>query len=657
MLPVVGATENFTNYFKRKEFNKTFCSIQNVKKFIEKKNLQSSLTKSTFRWENLRMRSNQIIFSVFMFFSICLFACASPQQNTTSVPDQTPEAVTPSIVPTSTPSAVLTIQPTEVGSVLGTILYDDTKDILSINLDTGETKKLVSRDELQLMLGVDKSAESYTYGYAKPMDVKLSPDFSKALITVCANLDVRLRCVFEDYVYSLEEKSVIRLEKPANTYGVYWRWSPDGSVLAGAAWTYDEANYLINHFYAIDSDGTNLRVLAPVTNDHWQIVWHPGSQVIHPLTFITNFRSVFADGSKDMDIPIDELEWDDKVECLTFSPDENESAFVVRREIPSNHDFLYVSSSDFEEISLVAEYDIDSKYGCQISWSPDQDFVNVAYEYAYREETGALDQSEEFPPQNKLFSVTSGTPVELPEDTRVCGWAPDGNLVYEGIDFAGVSDGVDVVNLPDFNPLSLPEDFQHAIEHCPVQWLREDLTLNIPEGLSVPNACHPGGEILDEAEMMPIPSLFDIKNVTTTLDGESMTVVIFPESTSQNISDYITPDVIKFPNGWEVLVDVDNNFLSGDRLGMEYRFIVNAMPANGNSPEYFMSLFMKYDPAGKTYTRAGEVNVALDPGAGNLTITGTIPGISETSRLVFLSRMTKQVVNSTPDIVGDQVCK
>lgn len=603
------------------------------------------------------MKSKQIIFSFFMIIVNCLSACASPQQNTTSVPDQTLEASTQSIVPTSTPMAVLTIQPTDMGSALGTVLYDDMKNILSINLDTGETKELILREELQLILGVDKSAESYTYGYAKPIDVKLSPDFSKALITICANLDVRLRCVFEDYVYSLEEKSVIRLEKPANTYGVYWQWSPDGSALAGAAWTYEEANYLINHFYAINSDGTNMRVLAPVTNGHWQIVWHPGSQVLHPLTFITNFRSVFADGSKEIDIPIDELEWDDKVECLAFSPDENEAAFVVRREIPSNHDFLYMSSSDFKEISLVAEYDIDSKYGCQITWSPAQDFVNVAYEYAYREETGDLDQSEDFPPKNKLFNLTSGTPVELPEDTRICGWVPDGTLAYERVGFAGVSDGVDVISLPDSNPMSLPEDFQRTIEHCPIQWLREDLMLNIPEGLSVPKACHPGGEIVDNAETTPIPSLFDIKNVTTTLDGENITVVIFPESTSENISDYITPDVTKFPNGWEILLDVDNNFLSGDRLGMEYRFIVNAIPANGNSPDSFMGLLMKFDSAGNTYTRAGDANFSLDTGAGNLTITGNIPGISETSRLVFLSRMTKQVVNSIPDIVGDQVCK
>ncbi len=592
-----------------------------------------------------------------MLFVIGLSACASPQLDSAPTPEHSPETSTQSPAPTSTPLALSTSQPADAVRVLGTILYDDTKNILSINLDTGETKKLISRDEIQLMLGADKSAESYTYGYAKPIDVKLSPDFSKALISICANLDVRLRCVFEDFVYSLEEKSAVHLEKPANTYGIYWHWSPDGSALAGAAWTYDEANYLVSHFYAVNSDGSNMRVLAPVTNDHSQIVWHPGSQVLHPLTFITNFRSVFADGSNEKDILIDELVWDDKVECLTFSPDGKESAFVIRREIPNDHDFLYTTHSDFEGLSLVAQYDVDSQYRCQITWSPDQGFINVEYEFAYRVETGELDQSEDFPPLNRLFNSTSGIPVELPGEIRVCGWAPNGNLIYEKVGFAGVSDGVEVISLADSSPVQMPEDFQLTVKHCPVQWLEEDLALNIPEGLPVPNACHPGGEVLDEAEIEPIPALFDINKVTSALDGENLTVVIFPESTSQNITDYTTPDVTKFPNGWEILVDVDNNFLSGDRLGMEYRFIVNVIPANGTSPENFMGLLMKYDPAGKTYAKAGEINFSLDPDAGTLTIIGKMQGISETSRLVVLSRMTKQVTNSIPDVIGDHICK
>jgi|GEM_PF-1381183 len=594
------------------------------------------------------MATNRILFFILISFNLVLASCASPQPTSTIEPVESSPIETLSPVQTTYTSTVPpTLQPTVTTSAGGAVIYDDAKNIISINLATGETRTLISREELKLILGEDKSADSYTYGREKPIEIELSPDLKKAHVSICAALDSRFRCVFEDYIYSLEDKTAVKLKSPPDTYGVYWKWSPDSTKLAGAAWTYDSATYQITRFYSISSDGTNLTLLPAVTNDNWQIAWHPGNNVILPLTFITNFRSIFVDGSQEIDIPIDGLQWNDKIECLTFSPDASQTAFIVRPEIPKNHDLLYIVRSDFAELFRVAEYDIDSRYGCKIDWSPDSSYIHWGYEYAPGEETGLAAQNKDLPSLDKVLNIKTGEFVEAPANTRACTWTPDGDLVYEKIDITGESVGIEVANLVGNESVQPPENIQAIIRHCPIQWLAEELTLNIPEGISVPNACHPGIIIPDEMEVQSINPLFDILEASSQLDGETLSVVMTFDSARANLASYLTPDVTDFPNGWDVLVDVDNNVLTGDQLGIDYRFSTAVLPENNGTPPSLQGAVLKYDASRKTFVPVDDLKKSFNFSAKTLTLKGKIPGVSQNTRLVFLSRI----------VDGDRVCE
>lgn len=603
------------------------------------------------------MTTKKIFFFILISFNVVLASCASPQSTGTIEPSPSSPIETLSPVPTTyTPTDPPTLQPTIVASAGGSVVYDDNKNIISINLATGETKTLISREELKMILGEDKSADSYTYGRDKPIEIELASDLKKARVSICAALDSRFRCVFEDYVYSLEDKSAVKLKLPSDTYGVYWKWSPDSTKLAGAAWTYTDAIYQITRFYSINSDGTNLTALPAITNDNWQIVWHPGNNVILPLTFITNFRSIFVDGSAEMDIAIDGLQWNDKMECLTFSPDASKAAFIIRRDIPKNHDWLYIVRSDFAELSQAAEYDIDSRYGCKINWSPDGSYIHVGYEYVLREETGLATQTDkDLLPLDKVLNLKTGEFLTAPANSRACTWTPKGALVYEKKDITGEGVGIEVASLAGNESVQPPENILAIIRHCPVQWLEGELNLNIPEGISVPNACHPGVVNPDEMEVQPINSLFDILEASSQLDGETLSVVMTFDSASANLASYLTPDVTDFPNGWDVLVDVDNNVLTGDQLGIDYRFSAAVLPENNGTPPSLRSAILKYDAARKTFVQVDELKTSFNFSKKTLTFKGKIPEISQNTRLVFLSRLVDSA--AARSVVGDRICE
>lgn len=576
-------------------------------------------------------------------------SCAprQPDASATLEPSQPVEipATQPTVGITETPAP----QSTPGGISSGAALYDDGKNIVSVNPDTGETKTLVSREELQLLLTEDKSAESYTYGYARPIPIALSPDFTKALVTLCASLDDRLRCIFDNYVYRLESKTAVKLPTPSGAYGVYWQWSPDGSKLAGADWSYDQSFYKVNRFYAVNSDGTGLVSLAPVTNDHWQIAWHPASLAVHPLTFVTNFQSLFADGSKGVDIPITGLEWNDKIECLAYSPDAGKVAFIVQSEALKEHRRVYIAQSDFTGANQAAEYDIDSGYLCNAQWSPDQRLVLFRYEYDPRAETGA-EQPDKESGEDKTINVETGSLIEPPQDRFACGWTPGSDLIYEKKGIAGEEGGIELSNPADSASVNVPAGLQNIVRHCPIAWLDRELPFNVPVGLAVGNACHPGSSIQDEPDEVPIPELFDFTGASTTLDGETLNVTISMLASNADLSSYLTPDVTDFLNGWDILVDVDNNALSGDRHGIEYALSIGVRP--GASPT-LEGVLLKYDPAGKTFAKLSDRQPSLNAAAKTVSVTGSVPGITVNSRLVFLSRMVDKARNA---VIGDRLC-
>jgi len=402
------------------------------------------------------------ILAVLLFMQACSTPQPTPPPQPTDTPPSPPTVI---VVVTSTPAE----SPTpEAPPQKGTIIYDNGEDILSIDPNTGDADVLLSRAELETSLAKDRSADSYTYGAKQPLKISLSPDRSQALVTICADIDARYRCLFSDYVYSLDTKTVAELPIPPNAYGVYWQWSPDGSKLAGAAWSYDRALYYLTSFFAVNSDGTNLTPLGAVINDRWQLTWNPNGAVIHPLNFVANFQSIFIDRSPSQDIPLTGLDVNDGIQCLSFSPDGTKAVFAVRGSILEDREWVYSANSDFSDVTQITEYDIDPRHLCTVNWSPDQRFVHVRYEYDTRAETGEEKSGTE-PRRDKLINLETNSLMDTPRDLIACGWTPDNNLVYETKNKDG---GIQILT-PNNIPIPLPDGLQPAVLHCPVIWASE----------------------------------------------------------------------------------------------------------------------------------------------------------------------------------------
>lgn len=591
---------------------------------------------------------HQLFFSTVFILNFLFVSCTSAQPEIDNIPSPLPptgQISTPIITDTATEASIT--EPVVVGISNGSVIYDDTNNIVSVNLDTGETKILVSRKEIQAILTSDKSSASYTYGREKPIEINLSPDFTKAHVSICASLDSNFRCVFEDYIYTLKSKSAIRLQAPPDSYGVYWQWSPDGSKLAGAAWNYVGATYQLLKYYSINNDGSQLRAMGLVTNDHWQINWHPGNAAILPLTYVQNFRSILTDGSSEPSIVIPGLAWNDKVICVGFSPDYSKVAFVIRHEIPIHHDWLYIARSDFQEISPITDFPNDARYSCQLNWSADQNFIHLDYQYFQREETGVEDLSIPTTGIDKVINLTNKQEVTTPTNAQVCGFASD-NLIYINRD----TSTMDFLNLTGSNLISLSDEVKSAVQRCPIQWFAEEPELDISEGIQTENACHPNSTYTDNNPNADnIPAVFDLTEASSSLNGETLNIVLKSKTFTEYLVEYLTPGVTNFLNGWDVFVDVDNNILTGDELGVEYRLSV-AIRA-GNEPQ-IGSVILVYDALGNTFTRFGTLDVRFDTLNQTLNFSGSIPEISQNSRLVFLSRL--QDAN-TATITGDRICQ
>lgn len=591
----------------------------------------------------------KIKFFALIMLHLMLLACASvtPSQNISTPTSLIPtEQISTPTLTTSIPTEIGVFEPAILENSNGWVIYDDTDNILSINLDTGETKVLISRKEIQEIIIKDKSSLSYTYGYEKPIQINLSPDFTKALISICASLDNKFRCVFEDYIYTLRSKSAIRLQPAPDAYGVYWQWSPDSSKLAGASWTYDLETYKLLKFYSINNNGRDLTELSLITNDDWQFVWHPGNTAILPLTFVQNFRSIFSDGTNEPGIFIPGLASNDRIACIGFSQDVSKVAFVIRHETSMGQDTLYLARSDFQEISLITSFDNDPRYSCQLNWSADQNFIHLDYQYIHRQESGIPDLSNQLLGVDKVFNISSKGEVATPVDSQICGFKPD-ELIFVNSE----SSGIDFFNLTSSQVTTLPQNVKDTVQGCPIQWFSEEPEPEVSEGIATENACYPNNSYIDD-DVNPenIPDVFDLIEASSSLEGETLSVVLKSGKFTEYLVEYLSPNVTDFLNGWDVFIDVDNNTLTGDSIGVEYRFSV-AIRA-GNEPQ-IGSVILAYDPITDSYTRSGVVEVRFDTLNQTLNFSGNIAGINPNSRLVFLSRFKDF---TTREITGDRIC-
>lgn len=609
------------------------------------------------------MKTTKKLISTFILIGIIISACSSTSGSETISLTTEPASQTSLATAQPTSDGTLPQTPQSVTvSPNGTVIYDDGNAISAINPDTGEAQVLLSRAELNLILKTEnKSAESYTFGFESPAEIKLSPDFRKALITICSSLDVRFRCVFENFVYGVEQKIAVRLPLPPESHGVYWQWAPDSASLVGAAWGYENTTYETTRLYSVKDNGAELYAIMPIENGHWQFAWNPNGKVIHPLTFITNFQSVYVDGSTQEDISVP-LEWNEKVECLSFSPDASQVVFVVSKEQPKDYDYVYLANADFTNIQLVNEYEVNARYACNVNWSPTQEYVQVQYQLEIRREAGDLpDSNNEFPSFGKIIQLSSASVIQPNTQSSSCLWSPVGDLVFEKKPFAGQGTGIELFNLSSSSFVSLPIGLQAKITTCPIAWVKEIPSLNIPSGLPVFNACRPNNTPFfdeDDDPMKPMPPLFNIMAVSSKLNGEELSAELIFEEVAPEITGYLSPGVpASFPNGWEILIDVDNDALTGDQLGIEYRLSTGVItdPVSGKST--LGRVVLQFNSGLNSFEKVeGGFNVFFNPATKSITFTGVVPGISTDSRLVFLSRQIDKLESSGPSVNSDKAC-
>lgn len=565
------------------------------------------------------MKTNLI--SIFVILNLILAGCASQQESVTPTPTL-PPTKTPPPLPTSTPTISPTPQPTAIGGSNGSVLIDDYDgNFFVVDLSTGERKVLISQSQLEPLLPPNRSGDSYDYAgdYVAPPQISLSPDLTKAYVSICANLDNRFRCIFEDFIYDIETQSLTKIDKPVGEYGVYWQWSPQGSKLAGAGWRWQLGQYgqeyALTSFYVIDNDGENLKSLTPVTNWHYTLAWSPDEQIVYPLTFASNFKRVYVDGSKVEDVLPEDLRPDDYIECLDFSNDNEKVAFAVTRETQKGYYWVYIANSDFTNASLISEFDTDSHYGCGITLSPDNKFILLDYIGRYTGNGGSEGSS-----LNILLNVETLSEVDIPQ-AEICGLSPDGNLaIVEGV--------LQVINLSTSKQLKLGGN------KCPIRWLEEDLSFEIPENLSISksNFCRPGDAITDE-EDKSISPYFDILEVSSSLEGKNLSVTFTLRLLSEDISVYSDP-AERSLNGWIVGIDGDNNTFTGDYEGVEYELAARIFP--DSIPNIEADLW-KYNASDNSSSTVGSAQYSFDISTNTITITGFVPQITQDSRLIFSS--------------------
>lgn len=539
----------------------------------------------------------------------------------------------------------------------GFVVYDDTRNILVFDLQTGQKKILLSRQELESQLPEDRSIDSSTVEARVPLRVFLSPDFRKARISICANLDEDFRCGFREFVYDVASKSLIELQMPSAMYGVDWQWSPDGSKLAGTGWTYIDKTFTTPSYFVINSDGTNLRQLSTLHTNDWRTVWHPGGQAILPMTVQTRFDTVLTDGSGASKISIEELSRNDKMECLAFSPDYQQTAFVTRRAGNAGRDWAYISRSDFEFPAMVFEMEIDARYHCEIAWSPNQKFLHVHYRPAWEDSFDLELQRTPLPPRDFVYDVEmTGTLLNLPESTTMCGWTPDNKLIYTRNDPQTKATIVELFDPATATTFDLPDNLQNSLRGCPIAWM-DQLTLNLPEEAQVANVCRPGETIQDIEEVSITIPYYNILEVSTSLEGEKLSAAVKLAASSADLKNYLTPGIDNFTNGWDVLVDIDNNILTGDQAGIEYRLVTSILPETGGNRARLGGGILQFSEPTSSYIPAGELTMSLDASNNMLTLSGIVPGITSDSRIVITSRVILSVKDSRPNMAGDIVCE
>ena len=158
-------------------------------------------------------------------------------------------------------------------------------------------------------------------------------------------------------------------------------------------------------------------------------------------------------------------------------------------------------------------------------------------------------------------------------------------------------------------------------------------------------ACTPGGTVTDPAGDVPFPYI-DVVLMHTTLTGESLQ----GQLTFVDLPSELTFNRVGVPSGyveymWDIWVDVDDNTQTGCTWpgleGAEYAIWAVHDVWTPDSPvtqpiqDGVQTSVFQYDPVNDSMSYLSDAIISVDADNEVMTLTGNIPGISPTSRVLF----------------------
>jgi hypothetical protein len=557
-----------------------------------------------------------------------LTGCATPQN--TQAESTLSLSTTPSHTPLP-PAATPTRAPTPIGGSNGLVVTQRMNDFYILNLDTGEKKIFLSLDEVEPLLPKDRTFEAYGFE-STSLQADISPDLTKAKISVCSKLDRNLDCIYEDFIYDILSNSVASLNSSN------WEWSPEGSKLAkieriyvGKGSTRELLSVSLN---IIDSDGSNLQTLAPVADEYMRFKWHPDGQSIYVYYSKSNFREIRLDGSikeKDSDI----LKDDDLIACLDISSDGKKLSFAVNSEAANDQFRIYIANSDLTSLSLITESNADSHYNCEINLSPSHNYILLKFN------DKIVGSGSEYDPLYRGFETETGISFEVPQyttyeeqgtifvDQGICGWSPDSKLVYIN------KNSLRLIDLTTAQERSISTGYG-----CPEPWLLLNYSDPAPETAWVMRfgedpGCH-AGQTINDAEDSSVPGHLDILRVSTVIEESKLIVTLtLRDAPSEIITLHEFTDTTNLKKFYyNIGIDVDNNVQTGSKIEGQ----------QGENASILVSIFQREGKLyGQVFTAKSGSNELFDSGSdllidkesNTISFYGEIPKISPSSYLKF----------------------
>ena len=174
-----------------------------------------------------------------------------------------------------------------------------------------------------------------------------------------------------DIAVSALDGSDLRRLTNDNAVDAHPAWSPDGTQIAFLSTR--KSSYPAMHLYVMDSDGSNVRSLAPSTKtrghppvwspdgDHIAFVAYVRTENIEEYEFRYVVRTVSSDGSNQM-------EFGETISNPAWSPDGGRIAFM---KTDGETHGLYVVGADGSDPRTLISFDGQSLWYDTLSWSPD----------------------------------------------------------------------------------------------------------------------------------------------------------------------------------------------------------------------------------------------------------------------------------------------